>query len=482
MAAKRRKSPPTKATPRAPAAPAEPPIDPLPTGPTGRHLLTLRPGTQASHIRALKATAGMTVVSTADFEDGVVTLTECGADALLYEHLDVVVVGCDRDQLDALEASVQDVHTPVLSLEPELYMQIFTEESAPYNAPELSRDAESEYLHGYLDGLRFASELLLDRVRAPAPQRFPETDELTWGLQATGVNADSITARGIRVAILDTGLDLSHPDFTARSIHSASFVPEVSTAQDGHGHGTHCAGTACGPHTPAGGVRRYGVASGATILAGKVLSDFGSGQQGWILAGINWAIQNRATVISLSLGSKVSPGEPYSPAYEQAAQAALARRCLVVAAAGNDGMKPVGSPANCPSVMAVASIDPNLKRSSFSCVGLNPDGGEVNIAAPGRSVFSSVPMPVRYNTMSGTSMATPHVAGIAALWARKIGAEGIALWHRLTSTALALSQPEKLVGAGLAQAPPARRPQRPLDPLTTDLEEPGHNPITSSSG
>jgi len=137
----------------------------------------------------------------------------------------------------------------------------------------------------------------------------------------------------MRVAVLDTGMDLTRPDFAGRNIIPASFVPG-QTPQDGHSHGTHCIGTACGPLNPPGNTRRYGIAYQSSILVGKVLNNSGSGMQGWILAGINWAIQNRATVISMSLGSPVTLGTPFSPAYEQAAQAALNNGCLIVAAAG----------------------------------------------------------------------------------------------------------------------------------------------------
>jgi subtilisin family serine protease len=266
-------------------------------------------------------------------------------------------------------------------------------------------------------------------------------------------------------------MDLNHPDFVGRSKISRSFVPGQSV-QDGHSHGTHCIGTACGPKTPPGNTRRYGVAGESTILIGKVLSNQGSGQQGWILAGINWAVQNKAVVISMSLGSPVGIGQSFSPAYEQAAVAALNNNCLIVAAAGNSGNAPVGSPANCPSVLAVGSVDQNLQRSSFSCIGLNPNGGEINIAAPGRNVFSTIPMPGRYGFKSGTSMATPHVAGVAGLLAQSSGARGRALWQALINGALKIGQSQQAVGAGLTQAPRLRVIRQPifkLPPFRTPL-------------
>ena len=106
------------------------------------------------------------------------------------------------------------------------------------------------------------------------------------------------------------------------------------------------------------------------------------------------------------------------------------------------------SPANSPTIMSVASLDPNLRPSSFS------NFGKVEIAAPGRDVFSSVPRPARYGTKSGTSMATPHVAGCAALWAESSAAlRGMALWKKLQATAKTLPLSAARVGAGLVQAP-----------------------------
>jgi subtilisin family serine protease len=159
----------------------------------------------------------------------------------------------------------------------------------------------------------------------------------------------------------------------------------------------------------------------------------------------------------MSLGAPVVVGTPPTVAYENAGRAALNAGSLIIAAAGNSGTSatqfPVGRPANSPSIMAVAAVDQNLQRAPFSCRAANPNGGEVNIAGPGVAVFSSTKIPPRYAVMSGTSMATPHVAGIAALWSQRTGARGTALWQKLISTARPIGQPATLVGSGLVQAP-----------------------------
>lgn len=277
----------------------------------------------------------------------------------------------------------------------------------------------------------------------------------TWGLLATNVlnsqnsggGNSQYSGLGIKVAVLDTGMDLNHPDFAGRMITHSSFVPGQSV-QDLFGHGTHCIGTACGPRSPAS-APGYGIAHKAHIFVGKVLSNSGTGSTGGILAGINWAIANECHVISMSLGSKAPP-QPY---YEQAARRALAARCLIVAAAGNDSNRPsyihpTGAPGNSPSIMAVAALDPGLNVAVFS------NGGKIEIAGPGVDVFSSVPMPRQYATFSGTSMATPHVAGIAALIAESNPAyRGAALAAELRAKAKALPLAASDVGSGLVWAP-----------------------------
>jgi subtilisin family serine protease len=415
------------------------------------------PGSQRSLIKTLKDSAGVSAASTADSKDAQGDVASLGgADALIFEHLSVAVVnGDDADKIQSIQIAVADESNPVVAIEPEEYVQAI-------NYQGFLTAAGREYASGYRDGVvAYGAQLLAARGGAVeaepvAAETFADTPQFTWGLQATRAQLSQATGGGLRVAVLDTGFDLQHPDFAGRQVISATFVGQP--VQDGHGHGTHCIGTALGRRQLAGGVRRYGTAGDGIILVGKVLSNAGSGQDAGILAGINWAIQNGARVISMSLGAPVPVGTPPTVAYENAGRAALNAGSLIIAAAGNTGshptLFPVGRPANSPSIMAVAAVDQSLQRASFSCRGVNPNGGEVNIAGPGVSVFSSVPMPRRYDgTFSGTSMATPHVAGIAALWSQRTGLRAMALWQKLVSTARNIGQPVEHVGAGLVQAP-----------------------------
>jgi subtilisin family serine protease len=287
--------------------------------------------------------------------------------------------------------------------------------------------------------------------------------QATWGLQVTNVVQSPYSGRDVKVAVLDTGLNLAHPDFAGRKITSQSFVPGESV-EDGYGHGTHCIGTACGPLRPPT-LPRYGVAHESEIFVGKVLNDRGSGSDGQILAGINWAVANRCRVVSMSLGALTTVGETFSPIWEGVARQASEAGTLIIAAAGNTGpFGPVNRPANCPSIMAIAAVDVRLKVASFSAPARNPDG-LVDIAGPGVDVYSTVPMPTRYQTFSGTSMATPHVAGIAALLAEaNPEASPAEIWRRLIQTARPLRLPSRRVGAGLVQAPQGGENKAPPSP------------------
>ncbi|MFJ5107205.1 S8 family serine peptidase [Glutamicibacter sp. NPDC088483] len=298
---------------------------------------------------------------------------------------------------------------------------------------------------------------LVYRILPDAPaatDSYADTGQFTWGLQAVGASLSGYTGKGINVAVLDTGFDSAHPDFAGRTVTAKSFVAGED-ATDGHGHGTHCIGSACGPREPQQGPG-YGVASEANIFAGKVLGADGSGSDSTILAGINWALENKCEVISMSLGADV---RTVHPPYVTAGRRALELGSLIVAAAGNNAQRSagnpgfVGAPANSPYIMAVAALDSKLAVADFSAQALDTEGGEVDIAGPGVGIYSSWPGAKRYNTISGTSMATPHVAGVAALLAESTGLRSQQLWDKLVATSRDVSLPAMDAGAGLVQAP-----------------------------
>jgi subtilisin family serine protease len=295
---------------------------------------------------------------------------------------------------------------------------------------------------------------------------FADNNQFTWGLIATGASGSTFTGDEIRIAVLDTGLDLDHPDFKGRSIVTRNFVtgsPDLNNVHDVQGHGTHTAGTISGPKVSTIG-RRYGVAPNVLLHVGKVLDDSGSGREGDILNGMNWAIDQKCVAISMSLGRPVAPGEAPDSLYDDVGTAALNEGSLIIAAAGNESARdfnfiaPVGAPANSPSIMAVAAVDPRLKVAVFSCGAINPGGGEVNVSGPGVSVYSSFPRPQLSKVLQGTSMACPHVAGLAALWAQSDPSlRGQKLWDALVNSCRNIG-PASDFGAGLARAPDAAGP------------------------
>lgn len=413
-------------------------------------------------LAALRDSAGCSNVATSDdYEENAVDVEEtAGADAVLFSTLGIAVVSGDK--LPDLTAAVADAGNPIVAVEPERFYYAIDAVAAP---------PTRDYLRGYRDAVGDLYERFNGRADgAVAPdedleaQAFQDTNQFTWGLQATRVPTSRYSGQGVRVAVLDTGLDLTHPDFAGRQISSQSFVPGEAV-QDGHGHGTHCTGTACGPRRVPGGTRRYGVAYGCHIVIGKVLSNGGSGAGANIIAGMEWAINAGCQVISMSLGNTVLA---VSQAYETVGRRALDRGCLIVAAAGNHrtGSAPQqqtvppmapprfeGQPANSPSILAVGALNNGLQLAPFSCRSNPVPGGRVDLVGPGVAVYSSWRMPQRYNTISGTSMATPHAAGIAALWCQATGARGPALWNVLTRYCRPVGIPSVDAGVGLVQAP-----------------------------
>ncbi|MFI9011746.1 S8 family serine peptidase [Actinosynnema sp. NPDC053489] len=393
---------------------------PTDAGTTGRYLVLIDDRSVTAGAREMNRVAGISAASTADSATGA---DLAAADGVIFQELGVAVVNATPDQVTRLTRAAE-APGPIAVVEAERVVRAYT---AP---PEAGTDAAVD------------------------------ESVFTWGLQAVGANLCSATGKGVRVAVLDTGFTVAHPDFAGRSVITQSFV-DGESVDDAHGHGTHCIGSSTGPRRAASGGPGYGVAHEAEVYAGKVLSNRGSGTDSGILAGIEWAIANNCAVVSMSLGATVRPGTQYSQVFEQAATRAMAKGTLIVAAAGNDSTRPglvapVGHPANCPSILSVGAVDVNRAVAYFSC-GTVDTIGQVDLVGPGVDVYSSWNREDgglgMHKRIQGTSMATPHVAGVAALIAEKHGARGWELWARLVQSARRLELPSTDVGAGLVQAP-----------------------------
>ncbi|WP_299948889.1 S8 family serine peptidase [uncultured Ruegeria sp.] len=372
---------------------------------------------------------------------------------ILFEKLNIAVINSGNETPATAMITAMEADADVKRMRPEFYLFA-------------SNMLEDRYAAWVREGLHILAEGALG-IGQPNPIavgiRPASENSSTWGIQAVRADQSTYSGRGIKIAVLDTGFDLTHPDFQGRNVTARSFV-SGETVHDGNGHGTHCIGTAAGPRD-AEGEPRYGVAYEADIYAGKVLGNNGSGRESDIFAGMNWAITEGCEVISMSLGRPTSVGEPFDPIYEDIGLSALDAGCLIIAAAGNESRRqfnfvaPVGSPANAPSIMAVAAVDEKFRVANFSCAGINSGGGEINLSAPGVEILSSYPMPRRHGRSNGTSMACPHVAGVAALLAQSdTNLRGTALWDALRRSAVDISLPIRDGGAGLVQAPISSSP------------------------
>jgi len=247
-------------------------------------------------------------------------------------------------------------------------------------------------------------------------------DESTTQIGAQEAWSDGNTGEGVTVAVLDTGIDDTHPDLAGKINSSASFVPDEADIRDRAGHGTHVASTIAGTGAASGGKER-GVAPGAMLDVGKVLDGGGTGQSSWIIAGMEWAAREKgAKIISMSVGGAPSDGnDPMSQAVNDLSAETGA---LFIIAAGNAGAaSTVATPAAADAALTVAAVDGTDALAEFSSQGprLGDHAIKPEISAPGvgilaaRSQFASDGLTGLYRTMNGTSMATPHVAGAAAL-------------------------------------------------------------------
>jgi len=273
-----------------------------------------------------------------------------------------------------------------------------------------------------------------------------------WGMHNTGqtggaIDADidapeawdiTIGTAGIKIAILDTGIDQNHPDLDDKLVGNINFT-DSSTVDDLYGHGTHVAGIAAAETNNTQGVA--GVGYNSSLLNVKVLDDQGSGYYSWIASGITWATDNGAKVINMSLG-----GYFRSSTLENAVNYAWNKGVVLAAAAGNDGTSRKLYPAAYTNCIAVAATNDDDQRVNEPGWWASNYGDWVDVAAPGLYIYSTFPnhpyainKSLNYDFGSGTSMSTPHVAGLAALvWATGYGTSNSTVRQQIESTADAI--------------------------------------------
>lgn len=335
-----------------------------------------------------------------------------------------------------------------------------------------------------------APSMPMTLIKPAASRDVAAASGVQWGVRAVGADTSPFSGDGVVVAVLDTGIDPTHPAFTGVSLLQKNFTEDVG-GNDEHGHGTHCAGTIIGRDV---GGTRIGVARGVRkALIGKVLGKTGGGASDQIVSAIQWAMENGANVISMSLGMDfpgfqkqlVDLGFPAELATSRALEgyrknvqlfdrlsglvkslSNMGSASILIAAAGNESKRDVSPdfkiavspPAVSEGLISVAALGLSADKfevAPFSNTGAIVAGPGVNIvsARAGGGLIS----------MDGTSMATPHVAGVATLWAEKLRNSGQLTAGLLTSRLIASGSTNQLasdfdptdVGSGMVAAPGA---------------------------
>ncbi|MFA5137739.1 MAG: S8 family peptidase [Elusimicrobiota bacterium] len=290
---------------------------------------------------------------------------------------------------------------------------------------------------------QFLRQAIQNKAAAPAvgeaaAKAEAQDKKIPWGVSRVKAPAvwERSTGAGVKVGIIDTGIDYTHPALKANYKGGTNTATKGGDAKDDHGHGTHVAGTIA-----AAGDDIVGVAPQASLYAIKVLDENGYGTTASIVDGLAWCVENKMNIVNMSLGG------PASEALEKAVKAAVAAGVTIVAASGNDPDSSVSAPARYSEVIAVSASTSQDGSAEFSST-----GPEVDFIAPGNEVLSTYPGGGTA-TMSGTSMATPHVAGLAAL-ARGLGADTPAAVRAMlqkSATPLKDLKPEQQ-GAGMIEA------------------------------
>ncbi|MFD4669369.1 S8 family peptidase [Lentzea sp. NPDC058450] len=274
-------------------------------------------------------------------------------------------------------------------------------------------------------------------------KRQANLDRSVAQINAPAAYAAGLTGKGVKVAVLDTGVDNTHPDLADREIGERNFSSSADNV-DRYGHGTHVASIVAGTGAKSGG-KYHGVAPEAQILDVKVLGDNGSGNDSGIIAGMEWAVEQGAQIINMSLGGYDTP--EVDPLEEAVNRLTADKGALFVVAAGNLGpsARTIGSPGSATSALTVGAVDRDDEIAEFSARGPSQSGTlKPDLTAPGVGIVAALhaagkigpPVAEGYTALDGTSMATPHVAGAAALLSQQHpGLTGAELKARLTGTA-----------------------------------------------
>jgi subtilisin len=303
--------------------------------------------------------------------------------------------------------------------------------------------------------LRVEDDAIATALGKPSKPSPSPSEALPWGVDR--IDADRVwdtdrnlvvdsganAGAGVKVAVIDTGIDLTHPDLQANILRGYNAINPLASANDDNGHGTHVAGIIAGIDNAIGVL---GVAPKASLFAVKVLNKKGSGFYSDIIEGIEWSMSNGAQVINMSLGGSVD-----SQSLHDVIIQANRQGIVIVAAAGNSGPgdNTVDYPGKYSEVIAVSATGSSNAIASFSS-----RGAEVELAAPGVGIFSTYKGGT-YGTLSGTSMATPHVAGAVALViasGRASSPDAVRTLLRQTADDLGSSGKDNLYGYGLLDA------------------------------
>jgi subtilisin family serine protease len=291
-------------------------------------------------------------------------------------------------------------------------------------------------------------------VGVPTAQAAPDPlRSRQWGLDMIRADqAHSVTrGDGAVVAVIDTGVEAGHEDLQGRLLPGKDFVDKDDTPQDGDGHGTHVSGVVAASSD--NGIGVASVAPGARVLPVRVLGNDGSGSDEQVAKGIDYAIAQKVDVINLSLGGLPLDAVVGGGEFQEAVQRAVDAGIVVVAAAGNDSLPLCEQPSVRGKILCVGAVDRREMRSFFS------SGDSASVMAPGGSaaggdedILSTIP-PSKYDSIAGTSQATPHVSGVAALLV-SVGVRGPAAIDRIRATArdVGMSGPDLMFGVGIVDA------------------------------